>query len=74
MITEKDSIEAQEINEEFFHIFGTPRQSKPIMEEYEDIRQYVLNAPTMWHDKRHLPFEGVKLASYGEMIINKVIF
>lgn len=69
-----DSIE---VKSEFEKIFGLPTERPTLFssddEQYNALRQYILNAPTMSYDKSNLPFNDVKVEPYDKYLRRKLI-
>ena len=64
------------IHEEYEKIFGTPQKPVNLFdtdEEYETVRQYVVNAERIYDFKKNLPFSGVELCSYEDFKRNEIV-
>lgn len=64
------------IHEEYEKIFGASQKPVNLFdtdEEYEAVRQYVVNAERIYDVKKKLPFSGVQLCSYEDFKRNEIV-
>lgn len=66
-----------EVKSEFEKIFGAPTERptlfSPDDEQYNALRQYILNAPAVSYDKTSLPFNDVKIEPFDKYLRSKSI-
>ena len=64
------------IHEEYEKIFGAPQKPVNLFdtdEEYEAVRQYVVNVERIYDVKKNLPFSGVEICSYEDFKRNEIV-
>lgn len=68
--------EELDINEQYEKIFGKeirPNVFSPDDEEYNSLRQEILNSTSEFRYSKNLPLEGIKVPSYEEFRMDKII-
>lgn len=63
-----------QIHQEYEKVFGAPQKKRLLGDDYENsIRQEIIHAPFYICKNKHLPFEDVKLPTFREFMISKII-